>query len=161
MKQHQIYFDYLRGLAILMVIGIHTFQPVSSSVIHNCVQIVFRQLISCSVPIFLAISGYFLGRKMLETRAKKYDFWKKQIPKVYVPALLWSIPLFVLTLLKGGNVLVATFNLFFMGYSIYYFIALIIQCYVLLPYLQKINLYRWGGGNFLYINIMRSCYCLV
>lgn len=63
-------------------------------------------------------------------------FWKKQIPKVYRPCFIWSIPWFVLSALGGFNKYQIV-NLLICGYSIYYFIALIIQYYLLLPIFLK------------------------
>lgn len=145
MKQRSEYFDFLRGLSILMVIAIHTSAKPEFRGVANIVEILVRQVVGCPVPIFLAISGYFLGSKVLETKEQRLEFWKKQIPKVYVPALIWSLPLYALSLKRGHNPIIETTSLFGMGYSIYYFIALIIQCYLLLPLLQKINLPKWGG----------------
>lgn len=145
MKTRNNYFDFLRGIAILMVIAIHTYPRFSFDGAYDIFQIFVRQIVGCPVPVFLAISGYFLGRKSLNTKELRLDFWKKQIPKVYVPALIWSIPLFALSLLHGSNPLFAVVKLFCMWFSIYYFIALIIQCYLLLPTLQKIDLNKWGG----------------
>lgn len=146
MSKRSAYFDFLRGIAILMVIAIHTYPKLTFDGASNIFQILVRQLVGCPVPIFLAISGYFLSKKHLETRELRFDFWKKQIPKVYVPALIWSIPLFALSLLHGSNPLFSVVKLFCMWFSIYYFIALIIQCYLLLPVLQRIDLNKWGGG---------------
>ena len=65
-------------------------------------------------------------------------FWKKQIPKVYIPCILWSLPLLVLDVCSGGVILwKKVFYMAMCGFSIYYFIALIIQYYLLLPLLQK------------------------
>ena len=61
------YFDFLRGIAILMVISIHTFD--NGMVLPD---VILRNIMNCAVPIFLAISGYFLGKK-LETVSYK-DF---------------------------------------------------------------------------------------
>lgn len=81
----------------------------------------------------------FLGKKDLSTKNNVIKFWKKQIPKVYLPCILWSLPLFALAIYHGGNILENLILLFCCGYSVYYFIALIIQCYALLPLLQKFH----------------------
>ena len=65
-------------------------------------------------------------------------FWKNQIPKVYIPCLIWSIPWFLYSVMWGGKSIDSQLiNLLVGGFSIYYFIALIIQYYLLLPFLQK------------------------
>lgn len=65
-------------------------------------------------------------------------FWKKQIASVYSPCLIWSIPLFALSLYLESRQMIPIniFYFLFCGFSIYYFIALIIQCYLLLPYIS-------------------------
>lgn len=136
-KQHITYFDFLRGIAILMVIGIHTYVASDFSSVDGTIRIILRQFLNCAVPIFLALSAFFLGRKRLDSRETIISFWKKQIPKVYIPCIIWSVPLFALMIIGGGSVVNELVRMFVCGYSIYYFIALIIQYYLLLPLLQK------------------------
>lgn len=71
------YFDFLRRLAILFVIGIHTY-PVNDGVVG---EILIRQTLQCAVPLFLAVSGYFIGRKQLDTWPQYFHFLKKQLPR--------------------------------------------------------------------------------
>ena len=52
MKERIAYFDFLRGLAIMMVVGIHTYTLGEDST-------VVRQILNTAVPLFIAISGYF------------------------------------------------------------------------------------------------------
>ena len=144
-KQHIAYFDFLRGIAIMMVVGIHTFPKCSWDDTDDCFQIALRQLLNCAVPLFLALSAYFLAKKSFRSFKDIRSFWKKQIPKVYIPYVIWSIPLYLLAVKSGNDPMIETIRLFVCGYSIYYFIALIIQCYLLLPLLNKINK---SGGNF-------------
>lgn len=127
-----------------MVVAIHTFPKCRFDTLTGVGQIFIRQLVGCPVPLFLALSGYFVGRKSLVNRHERLTFWKKQIPKVYIPALIWSFYYFALSIKDGSNPLLATGVLVSMGYSIYYFIALIIQYYLLLPVLQTIDNPLWG-----------------
>lgn len=103
MKQHIAYFDFLRGAAILMVVAIHTYAGGDFASTEGMVRIIFRQTLNCAVPVFLALSGFFIGQKTLENREQVKLFWKKQIPKVYIPCLIWSIPLSVLAISGGGK----------------------------------------------------------
>lgn len=136
-KQHITYFDFLRGIAILMVIGIHTYVTGDFSSVDGTIRIILRQFLNCGVPIFLALSAFFLGKKRLDSRDSIISFWKKQIPKVYIPCIIWSVPLFALAVMGGKSVVNELAKMLICGYSIYYFIALIIQYYLLLPLLQK------------------------
>lgn len=132
-KARNTYFDLLRGIAIIMVVGIHTFKA------GNDFVLIVRQLLNCAVPLFLACSGFFMSRKQISDRQQYKTFLSKKIPKVYIPCLVWSIPYLILSLSQGGSIKDGVATLFFCGFSIYYFILLIMQYYVLLPYYHKIN----------------------
>ncbi len=134
------YFDILRGIAIIAVVAIHSTSTGLSQSLQSLdfnLTLLFRNAINFAVPLFLAISGYFLANKKVENVSQYLAFIKKQIPKVYVPFILWSLIWFLFTYLRGGGW--QLFKLFtFQANEIYYFIALIIQCYLLLPWLQKL-----------------------
>lgn len=104
MLKRNSYFDFLRGIAIMMVVGIHTFS-VDSVNMHQFidVNVLIRQMINCAVPIFLAISGFFLCTKTLETWDERKNFWRKQMPKVYLPTMIVSLPYFALSIYQGNN----------------------------------------------------------
>ena len=133
------YFDGIRGLAILMVIGIHTYPNPDSDTFWGVTEICLRQLLNCAVPIFFAISGYFLVKKDFNSFEDIKMFWKKQILKVYVPTLVWSLPYFLIEILKGESIFGNILFLFVCGFGPFYFIATIIQYYVLLPIIKKIK----------------------
>ena len=139
MNKRNEYFDFLRGLAILMVVAIHTYNL-------NTDGIVIRQLLNTAVPIFIAISGYFLSQKAMGSQGEYISFLKKQLPKVYYPVLLWSLPLLVISIIQGKLILANVILFLVCGMSIDYFVAFIMQCYVVLP-LVKNMVYRtkWGG----------------
>lgn len=130
MLQRIDYFDFLRGLAIVMVVGIHTYTRGEDS-------IAVRQIFNVAVPLFIAISGYFLSQKRMQDKNNYTAFLKKQLPKVYLPTLMWSVPFYVLALLEGNSLYLYTVMLFICGFSIYYFVAFIMQCYVALPVINR------------------------
>lgn len=135
----QTYFDFLRGIAIIMVVMIHCGFNLQFETCCGFFQVVVRQILNCAVPLFFAISGYFLSTKRLETKREVFAFWKHQIPKVYIPVLIWSLPYLYLHFRGGGGVVHGLFFYLLCGFSVYYFIAVIIQDYLLLPMLQKVN----------------------
>jgi len=142
MKNRNEYFDFLRGVAIIMVIGIHTLPPVIGfSTFHDCVNILVRQLLNCAVPLFLAISGFFIAKKDLSTGEKRLAFWKRQIPSVYIPCLVYSLGWFILDVYFRGteHILISLTKLFVGGFSVYYFVILIVQLYFITPLLLRIN----------------------
>lgn len=141
-KQRNQYFDFLRGIAIVMVVGIHTFYiPEYSS--FPILYVIGRELLNFAVPLFLVISGIYTMRSY--RRDGNYlRYLKRQIPKVYIPTIIWSLPSYALALYSGKDIIVSTWNLFCCGFSIFYFIALIIQMYCLLPVYQ-LTIDKYGG----------------
>ena len=124
------YFDFLRGLAIMMVVGIHTYTLGKGST-------VVRQLLNTAVPLFIAISGYCLSQKRMENKDDYLFFLKKKFSKVYLPVLVWSLPLYAIALYSGSSIIKQTILLLSCGLSIYYFVAFIMQCYVVLPVINN------------------------
>ena len=64
LTKHCVYFDFIKGLAIMGVIAIHTcklnFDPIS---VMGVLIVVIRNFLGCCVPLFVAASGYFLLKK--------------------------------------------------------------------------------------------------
>lgn len=143
----------------MMVVAIHTFYACEFESWLSICAISMREIFNMAVPLFLAISGFFIGRMVFEDKRQVFAFWKKQIPKVYIPVLFWSIPYFVLAILEGQSILENVLLFFFCGYSIYYFIALIVQCYLLLPVIQKKMLNSVMGGVIICISMI--CVALI
>lgn len=142
-KTRNPYFDVLRGTIIIMVVGGHTFNDgltLSGGV--ACLAGAVREVFNCVVPLFLAISGFFVGRKPVERRADRWAFWRRQLPRVYVPYLLWAMPHFVLALAGGRSWLLSLALLLCCGYGVFYFVALILQYYLLLPLIRRHNTRR-------------------
>ncbi len=136
------YFDFLRGVAICMVVAIHTTPSLGfDGTVIGSLEIIIRQVINAAVPLFLTISGFFLAKKRLETNEQRLGFWKNHISRVYIPCLLWSLPLFITGVCDRGldGLPYNLFSLLFCGYGVYYFVALIIQFYILLPVLQPFS----------------------
>ena len=131
------YFDMLRGVAIIMVVLIHNYGYVYSFESVSLITITFRNILNVAVPIFLVISGYFLAEKTY-TKNNYYEFLNKQVQRVYIPVLFCSLPLFFKDINQNISI-IPIIKLLTCSYSVYYFVAVIIQCYILLPFLQRIN----------------------
>lgn len=147
MKQRNLYFDFLRGVAIIFVVAIHSF-------ILGEHRNEIRQLLNTAVPLFVAISGFFLSQKKIQTKKDYASFLKHQLAKVYIPVLIWSLPLLLVDIIHGDHIVKNIVLYFVCGYSIYYFVAFIMQCYILLPFitrLESIN-YRGACAKLLVIN---------
>ncbi len=123
------YFDFVRGLAIIMVLYIHTCR------LDGAMALLLRQFCNAGVPIFIALSAFFLSKKELTSNIDKYRFWNMHIVKVYVPCVIWSLPFLINNMMTGGGI-IKVIQMLVCGYGVFYFIALIIQFYLLLPFLQ-------------------------
>lgn len=157
------YYDFLRGIAILFVIGIHAFWAYQDKLIENGLNITdwnlwIRQTIGCCVPMFLALSGFFLASKDLSTPKKYFSFLGKHVKRVYIPCLIFSIPFLVWGIMKSqgmdsgaiqlcmkrwltsknGGIGANLFYYLVCGEAVYYFVAVIIQFYILLPVMQRL-----------------------
>lgn len=129
------YFDFLRGVAIIMVVFIHCLTLCYTPLNIPLPAIIARNLMNIAVPIFFAISGYFLASKQMDNGGYA-SFLKKQIPRVYIPVLFCSL-YFLSNDISDGRIVIPIIQFVICGYSIYYFIAVIIQCYLLLWILKK------------------------
>jgi surface polysaccharide O-acyltransferase-like enzyme len=142
MKERITYFDLLRGLAIIGVVAIHstgigyTFEDTS---IDFNMTVFWRQMINFSVPMFVAISGFFLANKDTRTYNEYFLFLKKQIPRVLIPYLIWSALYLGIDFVRGATIESLIYRLFTFQTSVpFYFIILIIEYYILLPFLQRL-----------------------
>ncbi|HVK99686.1 MAG TPA: acyltransferase, partial [Dongiaceae bacterium] len=91
MSERVEYFDVLRGLAILGVVAIHSSDSglkFSEESINFNFTVLWRNALNFGVPMFLAISGFFLAKKTLGSIGEYFEFIKKQIPRVYLPLLV-------------------------------------------------------------------------
>ena len=138
MKSRNAYFDYLRGIAILMIVAIHCYDAHST----DSVQHLLRNTFNCAVPLFFAISGFFLGRKDV----KYTELVMTQVPKVYIPMLVWSLPFLVSNLIAGKAIHSSLLMFLIGGFGVFYFTAVIIQYYLLLPVMVKVvDRFKMGG----------------
>lgn len=137
-KNRDVYYDVLRGIAIFMVIAIHTYPQDATSF-----KLFVRQSLNCAVPIFLAVSGYFVGQIKFEDKGVYSSFIKKQLIRVYIPMLIWSLPWLILNIRNGQDIGTQILMTLLGGMSVFYFIPLIIQYYILTPILKNVN--KLGG----------------
>lgn len=142
------YFDVLKGVAIIMVVGIHTMPHIDGyfASFGNAFASLLRMAMNCAVPLFLAISGWMLANKPVGSKQEILDFYKKRLPRVYIPLLVWGSGWLILSLLKtptSDNALFGIIYLLTGGFSVYYFVALIMQCYLITPLLSRY--YKSGG----------------
>lgn len=77
MSNHITYFDFLRGIAIVMVVLIHCTGIINFEGANNIMTMAFRECLNCAVPIFIAISGYFMCLKPVDNPKDYLSFIKK------------------------------------------------------------------------------------
>ena len=137
-KPHIPYFDYIRGWAIVFVVFNHSYSgdPLAGTFVQE-LYLVLREIVTCAVPLFLAESGYFLARKEIQGWNQYRGFVFGHSIRIWLPMVIWSLPLFFIN--DHKNVFVSACFMLVGGYSIYYFITLIIQYYMLQPVLAKID----------------------
>lgn len=137
-RQYIPYFDFVRGLAIFFVVFNHSYSgdPLAGSLTSE-IYLVLREAVTCAVPLFLAESGFFLAPKKLLNWRQYKDFVCSHSFRIWLPMVIWSLPLFIIN--DHQNYLLSAGLMIMGGYSIYYFITLIIQYYILQPLLVKVD----------------------
>lgn len=139
-NQRDSYFDLLRGIAIIGVIWIHTTKLAD---MNSILQIILRELLAFCVPLFIAISGYFTAKKEIFNKYKYYEFIIKQIPKIIIPFIIWSIIYTIASIYSGTELTESLFRFFtFRASPQFYFVLLIIQYYILSPLFFKYLNYK-------------------
>lgn len=136
--ERDLFFDRLRGVAILCVVLIHAMTSKGSF------ELVIRQIIAFAVPIFIFISGYFMSNKEIQSLKEYIEFLKKRVNKVVIPYILWTIAAIGLNFVQGENLTVyKVVKMFLLGTSMtpFYFIIVILQLYLLMPLLKKLNIW--------------------
>ncbi|MGK6352534.1 acyltransferase [Parapedobacter sp. DT-150] len=137
MRERDYSFDVLRGIAILGVVFIHvtniTYKDNLSGLnFYLCVAL--KQAVNFSVPLFLFISGFFMAKKEVKDFNSYKRFLYKQLPRIFIPFLVWSSFYSVFNYYQNGDILSVFINFItFQSTVPFYFICLIIQYYILLP----------------------------
>lgn len=132
------YFDFLRGVAIVMVVAIHCMSRSLLGAELSLFEIAVRNLMNVAVPLFLGISGFFCAQKNFSSVNSCTAFLKKQLPRVYLPVLFCSLPILISGIVSGHSVPKSFILYFICGDSVYYFVAVIIQCYLGVFFFERI-----------------------
>lgn len=154
-KNRIYYYDALKGIAIIMVVCIHCVHwefAGEGNLMKNLIIITCRNLLNCAVPLFFAISGYFMVNKI--NNDNYITALKKHLVRVYIPMLIWSLPFLLLDIKGKGFSILSIIKYFGCGYSVMYFVLVIMQFYILLPLINKYLANKKGVVFSLFISLM-------
>ncbi|MGE5398671.1 MAG: acyltransferase [Chitinophagales bacterium] len=139
-------FDYIRVFAAFSVIILHV---TSSYIQFSATAYLLNQIVRYSVPMFIILSGYLLyqvdstGPVLLYT-----EFLRKRLSKVFGPYIIWTTVYFIFTLVVNTPQN-EDFTIYLVlcewlhhiawgtGYVHLYFLIIIIQFYLLYPFLRN------------------------
>lgn len=142
MKDRITYYDVLRAIAIIGIIAAHAagigYQFTTSN-INFWGTVIWREITNFSVPLFIALSGFFLAKKNVETPKEYRAFINKQLLRVLIPFISWSVIYTIISYIYDTPIKTLLLRFFtFQATGAFYFIILIIQLYLLLPILKKV-----------------------
>lgn len=92
-RPHIVWLDALRFVAILMVIACHCTDPFNASPESranpdfNFWGSAYGSMLRACVPLFVMMTGFLL----LPVKQEASVFYKKRIPRVFFPFLIWSV----------------------------------------------------------------------
>jgi len=134
--------DYMRGFAIIAIVLIHMMgfaELIDHPNLITPVADYLTHLGDCGVPIFLMISGFVLGLHHFDVLDRR-RFYTRRLKTVLFPYLFFALiyAVFNWFFLGERSIVqqVVTFALF-NGTRALWFVAVIIQLYLLFPYLVK------------------------
>lgn len=100
------YLHYLRVIAILMVIALHSISPYMSNAALYASKSWYAYLLinavsRCGVPLFLMISGYLL--LSADSSADFKLFYKRRLPRILIPLALWNVIYYIFYCIFNGS----------------------------------------------------------
>lgn len=140
--------DVLRALAAVAVVAIHVTAPVLARPpgprVSFWVAAVINQWARFSIPAFVFISGLALFYSYGNRPVRPLDFWRRRLGTIGLPYLFWSA-FYLLLVTWAGGLSLTGFPLrlgraLLQGNAMYqlYFVVLILQFYLLFPFLRPL-----------------------
>lgn len=145
MNKRYPYLDFLRCLAIFLVVVLHVMTPVltnpglyGSTSWYICL---FQNTLNrTGVPLFLMISGYLMLRD--ERTRDVGTFYKKRLPRLLLPLVVWNGVYYVAYALRAGEPLspVEYLRQLLNNGSAYHFwfVYTLLGIYLMAPFLKRI-----------------------
>lgn len=146
-KQRNISLDLLRVICCFMVIGIHVtpmfawFENMGVSQIENILSILIQSFVRVGLPVFFIMSGMFLLNEKMDNL---FVFYKKRIPAIIIPFLVYSFLHFLINKFQDGSVDTGSILLTYLksltnstGISVHFwFVYCILGLYLVAPLLS-------------------------
>ncbi len=147
MTKRNSFIDFLRGIAILAMILIHTtvffYSDIIAATLWNWGQL--------AVPIFLFCASYLFIKKDMQQEIRLLPYFKKRIVRLLIPYyifLLFFIPLvFILTPEKVSLRYIFESIILIGGVDINWLVLLFLMLAILFPFFQwaqKKGIFFWG-----------------
>lgn len=146
MSQRVKAVEYIRGIAMLGVLGIHTgAYSLSNPTINKHLFILLEILSRFSVPIFFFVSAF--GLFMSEKKTAQDSYWtfiRRRLQTVLVPYLVWSFLYMLHETWQTGQAdiwrspLIYKYLMFGLASYQLYFLVILIWFYALMPVWRKL-----------------------
>ena len=159
-------YDLIRGLAIILIVFIHSMGRLASAAEGDAFYLRLdsagiQSVISTGVHLFILLSGALLLGKEEPAGA----FYRKRIRRIIPPFLIWSLVVYTLTCLVSGPILWKTaipdFFQQFLTHGVhatYWFVYMIFGLYLVTPLLRIVC--REEKNCLLLLGITASVYLL-
>jgi len=143
-KRRLFYLDFLRVFAILSVVLLHCIDSLIVTLpffgtTSWKISIVLNEITRTGVPLFLMISGYLM---LSDKKSEELSyFYKKRLPRLLIPLVLWCIIYYVFNAYRGDPASVRGFfdMLINNGTSYHmWFVYTLISFYLVTPFLKKL-----------------------
>lgn len=96
--ERNVYFDVIKGIAIILVAFGHSLQAIVPDVQNNKL---FLSIYMFHMPLFMLVSGYFYYPSVTKMPFRSYIY--KKFKHLYLPSLVWGS--FLALLIGGGKML--------------------------------------------------------
>ena len=90
------YIDYVRALCMIWIVGVWHLQQYAN---YDIVNHITEDITSGVLGAFIFISGYFLGKKSINSLSELGDFYKRRFLRIYPMFFLSCISLYLLYVL--------------------------------------------------------------
>lgn len=144
--QRDISFDIMKFLAIFLVVYAHGLQHFIYHMNSFSEDVVWREIQSFHMPLFMTIAGYFAVQSMNMT---PLNFVRKKAVTLLLPCVIWQIIAFPLS---NSSSIIEFFNLCVVNF---WFLKSVFVCYILayltfllfrgLSFPNNSQLLMWGG----------------